>query len=339
MDNERNIRLDLIKAVAIILVVVGHAIQYCCGNEYTESLAFYDNWLFKIIYSFHMPAFMCVSGWLFARSVAKYNMGSLIRSKALSLLVPIFVWGTLHYISTKVLLRHETPNLSNWWMIVGGGIWFLWALVYNMIVVMLVHRIFKDHIAVYTLIYVALFFVPNSWGCANYIFMYTYFAGMYLLAKHKFDFTPLRTYKAMAITALTYILMLAFYSRNSYIYESGYYIFGGCNSPLIQLGIDVYRTTIGFVGSLFVYQLIALGEQTCLKRIISIGVNSLGIYIMSDFAFSFIRKKNVLLSLGIHNDVALIVLYSILVVAITYLLTIIIKKISVLKTLLLGVKP
>ncbi len=224
---KRDIRLDLIKAIAIILVVLGHSIQDCCGSDYTESLAFYDNWLFKVIYSFHMPLFMCVSGWLFARSVAKYDTGRLIRNKALALLVPILVWGTLQYISTKVFIKHEMPDFYNWWLIVGGRLWFLWALVYNMIVVLLVHRLFKDHLAVYTLIYIALFFVPNSWGCANYIFMYPYFAGMYLLAKHKFDFTALRSNKATAITALSYVVLLIFYNRSAYIYESGYYVFGG----------------------------------------------------------------------------------------------------------------
>lgn len=227
MNKERNIRLDIIKAIAIILVVAGHAIQFGCGNDYTESLAFYDNWVYKIIYSFHMPVFMCVSGWLFARSVAKYDTCSLLKNKTIALLIPIFVWGTMHYLSTKVILGHEPLNLSTWWMIVGGGIWFLWALVYNMVIVTLVHRIFKDHLAVYALIYIALFFVPNSWGCASYIFMYPYFVGMYLLAKRNFDFTPMRTNKAMVITALSYVVLLAFYNRSSYIYESGYYIFGG----------------------------------------------------------------------------------------------------------------
>lgn len=339
MNKERNIRLDIIKAIAIILVVAGHAIQFGCGNDYTESLAFYDNWVYKIIYSFHMPVFMCVSGWLFARSVAKYDTCSLLKNKTIALLIPIFVWGTMHYLSTKVILGHEPLNLSTWWMIVGGGIWFLWALVYNMVIVTLVHRIFKDHLAVYALIYIALFFVPNSWGCASYIFMYPYFVGMYLLAKRNFDFTPMRTNKAMVITALSYVVLLAFYNRSSYIYESGYYIFGGGNLSLTQCVTDVYRTLIGFIGSLLAYQIVAKGEQTCLKHIATIGSNSLGIYIMSGFAFDVVRKKNILMSLGIENHLLLTLLYTVIMVAVTYWLTVIIRKIPVLKTLLLGIKP
>ena len=227
MNNNRNIRLDLIKAVAIIMVVVGHAIQFGCGADYTENLSFYDNWIYKIIYSFHMPVFMCVSGWLFARSIEKYDTCTLLKNKAMALLLPIVAWGTFHYISTKVILGHETPDLSTWWMIVGGGLWFLWALVYNMIVVVLIHRFLKDSLIVYAIVYLALFFIPNGWNCSSYIFMYPYFVGLYLLAQRKFDFSSLRTKRAIGITVLMYLVLLVFYNRSSYIYESQYCIFGG----------------------------------------------------------------------------------------------------------------
>lgn len=45
----------------MILVVLGHAIQTEIGRYCEE----YHLW--NLIYSFHMPAFMAVSGWLFYR--------------------------------------------------------------------------------------------------------------------------------------------------------------------------------------------------------------------------------------------------------------------------------
>lgn len=219
----RNLRLDFIKAVAIILVVVGHAIQFCCGSEYTTSGDFFDNPVFKIIYSFHMPLFMCVSGWLFARSVARYELRSLAGNKAVALLLPIVVWGTIDYLQL-VITGHATLGVAAWWSVWTGELWFLWALVYNITIVLAVHRLFKDSLVVYALIYVALFFVPRY---ELYIFMYPYFVGMYLLAKHNFDFAPLRTTGAMVVTAACYVALLALYRRSSYIYVSGYYIFEG----------------------------------------------------------------------------------------------------------------
>jgi len=120
--NNRDITIDIVKAIAIILVVLGHSIQYACGEDYLKSLAFYDNWLYKIIYSFHMPLFMCVSGWLFGYSIQRYDISKLLKRKVIALIFPLVSWGTIHYLLTKMFLGHQTFDLSVWWMIVGGGL-------------------------------------------------------------------------------------------------------------------------------------------------------------------------------------------------------------------------
>ena len=69
MQKTRNVYIDIVKAVAIILVVFGHCIQYGSGSEFLSSTAFFENKVFIFIYSFHMPLFMLVSGYLFAYSL------------------------------------------------------------------------------------------------------------------------------------------------------------------------------------------------------------------------------------------------------------------------------
>jgi len=61
MAKERLIWADALKGALMILVVLGHAIQTELGSECEESH------LWNLIYSFHMPAFMAISGWLFYR--------------------------------------------------------------------------------------------------------------------------------------------------------------------------------------------------------------------------------------------------------------------------------
>ena len=56
MTKKRNIYLDVIKAINIMLVVFGHCIQLGAGNEYSAG-EFYENPIFMFIYSFHMPLF------------------------------------------------------------------------------------------------------------------------------------------------------------------------------------------------------------------------------------------------------------------------------------------
>jgi len=69
MQNKRNNTIDIIKAVAIILVCIGHSIQFGSGFNILSEEIFFDNICFKIIYSFHMPLFMLISGYLFYFSV------------------------------------------------------------------------------------------------------------------------------------------------------------------------------------------------------------------------------------------------------------------------------
>lgn len=67
-DSLYDIRLDIIKGIAIILVVMGHCIQYGSGNDYYTSALFFEENIFKFIYSFHMPLFMLISGYVFGFS-------------------------------------------------------------------------------------------------------------------------------------------------------------------------------------------------------------------------------------------------------------------------------
>lgn len=55
----RSENIDVIKGEGILLVVVGHIIQYVICKENA-----FNNVIFSVIYSFHMPLFMFVSGYL-----------------------------------------------------------------------------------------------------------------------------------------------------------------------------------------------------------------------------------------------------------------------------------
>ena len=69
---ERLIWADALKGLLMILVIIGHAIQT------VEQEACETNHLWNIIYSFHMPAFMAVSGWLAYRGQSPL-MGEAVR--------------------------------------------------------------------------------------------------------------------------------------------------------------------------------------------------------------------------------------------------------------------
>lgn len=89
--------LDVAKGIAILLVLVGHTIQYASGKSYSVAGDFYENYLFKFIYGFHMPLFMIVSGYLFSFAVKKKSTKEIVISRLTSLLIPIFSFAFVVY--------------------------------------------------------------------------------------------------------------------------------------------------------------------------------------------------------------------------------------------------
>ena len=67
MEN-RNIAIDIAKGIGIILVVWGHVIQVSAGEG---NFDYWGNSIFEIIYSFHMPLFIFLSGFTASYSLNK----------------------------------------------------------------------------------------------------------------------------------------------------------------------------------------------------------------------------------------------------------------------------
>ncbi len=63
--------LDFAKGILITLVLLGHCIQCLSGDIYYSNTMYYSNWLMKYIYSFHMPMFIYISGYLTFFSIKK----------------------------------------------------------------------------------------------------------------------------------------------------------------------------------------------------------------------------------------------------------------------------
>ncbi|MCR5696841.1 MAG: acyltransferase family protein [Marinilabiliaceae bacterium] len=84
--------IDVLRGFAIILVVLGHALE---KNGYS------DSFLYNMIYSFHMPLFFCISGFVTMYSW-KLDKGSHITDyfryiwrKFIAIMIPFFVWSLI----------------------------------------------------------------------------------------------------------------------------------------------------------------------------------------------------------------------------------------------------
>lgn len=92
MSNERQHWLDVVKGIAIILVVMGHVGSTYGGELVSNSF----KTIHAFIYSFHMPLFMSISGYLFTSSLLKdYKTTAL--SKLVAYGIPYIVFSTAYW--------------------------------------------------------------------------------------------------------------------------------------------------------------------------------------------------------------------------------------------------
>ena len=165
-------------------------------------------------------------------------------------------------------------------------LWFLWAIFWCSLIVLVVNRLFTDNLAIYTLIFVASFFVPDGLNLELYKFMYPYFVVGYLFNSKGFKnwIHPYLNYKLLIVLGVVFGILVSFYSYDSYIYTSGHSILR--KNALHQMCINLYRYIIGFVGSgliiLFFYIVV---NQWALKLslLTYIGRMTMGIYVIAGF--------------------------------------------------------
>ena len=114
--------LDNLKAILIILVIIGHAIQGSIDN-------YQHNFFFRLIYSFHMPLFLSISGYFTYKP--KYD-SLLIRKRFVQLLVPFVIWA---FISPLLLTGSFNIHAAfNALLYPDYGLWFLYNLfVYSVV--------------------------------------------------------------------------------------------------------------------------------------------------------------------------------------------------------------
>lgn len=112
---ERNKQVDIIRGGAILLVVLEHAL----GTS--------DNFLAKIILSFHMPVFFILSGYLAHEKIIG-DFGTVIKKKVKRLLIPQITLAILsllyNFFIGKLVLHTATAEELNifycffrWWFL------------------------------------------------------------------------------------------------------------------------------------------------------------------------------------------------------------------------------
>lgn len=350
-NNERELLPDILRGFAIILVVLGHCIQEGSGALYKSEMLYFSDRLYQFIYSFHMPLFMMVSGYLNWKSMkkaqSKKERRTLLARRASALLTPVFLWASVDY--ARILITNYINGAPQpealifvYFYLALTNLWFLWAVWWSFLIVYVMHYFLKDSVIIYALGFLALFIIPDGLGLGPYKYMLPYFISAFYLhgylqdKGHKLQKTP--KLWMLAAAGLAFAGLFVLYNEESFIYLTGYKLIG--RNVVKQLWIDVYRTTIGFVGSgffilLWQYLLVCVNKINEARRtnfsfqvLRKLGANSMGIYILSGYLLIFVVQRFVAADTPSYLTN---LLEALVVISVSLLMTIIMKKLPVLR--------
>ena len=284
--NQERAYINVVKGIAVVLMIWGHCIQYSSESAFNV----FDHPVFQGIYSFHMPLFMLISGYLFAFSFRKRDLKTLLVRRTQSMLQPIVFASMLNAFLAKLptLLLYRTIRLTNGELFTGlYSLWFLWCVLSASTAVAIAGKAARNSWQQLLYMILGVFLVALFPENHYHLYMYPYFVAGFYYGMYRSRIPSWLTKCAMA-SLLIFPVMLPFYESRHFIYFTPVY------SPemelLEMLQLNGFRWGIGFAGSLFVLVLSKWGfcllegrkaGAKLLQLLSNLGENSLAIYSIS----------------------------------------------------------
>ncbi len=274
---ERDLSFDFIKGILILLVVYGHTIPRFSG------VTIHDRLDTVIIYTFHMPLFIFISGYFATHSLSK-SIKECMAKVLKRLFIPAFLWTIVYF------FVFHFENDEEWARKVVSSFrseWFLYCLCYLYLLGCVLYKsryflvmailIFVLGYAIYPfpgVVYIDYFQIIRQWplfvmgvfyyrnktkfNFSNYLFLFLLSIFMYL----GFIIYLLQNYQ------LDYILSKDNYLMRAIIYQSGAIVF--------------------FVVLMLIYNIF---KKTYFLRVfVLLGQNTLGIYVMNEILIRLLNK-------------------------------------------------
>lgn len=294
LDYSRRAFINYLRGICIFLMLWGHCIQYCANNQFD----FYEDIAFRTIYSFHMPLFMLISGYLFYYSLIKRSLSEILRHKVQSIGQPLVLCTAFIYYITigisSVCKGSISALVDGKWIHSTGGLWFLWSVLTSSIVVSVSNKLAKNFWQEGVLLILGFAFVALLPDMTMNLYMYPFFVIGYLLGRKEPAIPKVtKTVIAVVLSALFPALLLMFQKKH-YIYITG--IVSSNRSFSETIKIDLFRWTIGIVGCVFAISVILVSfilfsktkpGKWIIHRISILGKNSLAMYTMSVALLSY----------------------------------------------------
>ena len=201
--------LDRLRVALILLVVIGHATRmFSPMGVFSERIPVDPilSLITKVIYSFHMPLFVMISGYVYGICVQKskdyMSFYPVVRKKILRLLVPYLFWGIsfvapimialsitklsyLEFVRSGILLSLDSRQL--WYL---AALFLIFLLVHGGRLVLGYLKVYnKIPLAVKCLVFIIVAFLlrylplPACFQISNAIYYLPYFIGGYFIKR------------------------------------------------------------------------------------------------------------------------------------------------------------
>ena len=322
----RDPTFDALKFFAIFLVLWGHAIQYLVSTEY------YDEPVYRIIYSFHMPLFMAIVGY-FSSGSKSNNILSTLMKKFRQLLLPACIFGLI-FLFLGCYKGGMKSGIGYWIY----AFWFLKSAFGCFVLYFLSQRLIKQ----------TFLFVIVSLVLSQFVFvfkinlMYPCFLFGVLLYNN-FNFIKKHVTAIIPITGIIFLIMLLFWDERFWTFPTKTIRIG--IQDIGYYGYTGYRIWIGLTGtlffiSLFTYLFSRIEISSNIKHICNWGQETLGIYLLQTFLLEMLLPKFLNFDEAdfVSFNFVISPLISLVVLILCLKLINLIKKSSLLSFLLLGKK-
>lgn len=332
-DYKRIAAFDNLKGIAIFLVVMCHCMQYITGTSF-------DNLFYSTVYSFHMPLFAIISGYLLAMKMDKPLTDTLTKQFK-RLIVPNLAWGTLT-LCINCFLTNTPPHLSNIIQI-PNFCWFLSSLFVCSICYIIAYKILvKTFFVSCICLSMISLLLP---GCEFIKFLMPFVGIGIILANVNIDYSHIKwVYIAMAIITIV-IAYLLFWSRDFYIYKT--------TSPSLSENMwhkwIAYFARIGFGSAISIILIFMFRKLETHKSILPktewrylriLSKNSLGIYVIH-FSF-FTLTTRIIQPFHMYSSIVTILfsaITSIIIITLINSFISILRKNDITRILMLGETP
>lgn len=244
---------DVIKVLATILVVLGHASRMYTGDGVVTPVntSRFLSLLTKYIYTFHMPLFIGISGMIYGLCIDDYNKYNdtklFIKNKAKRLLIPFLFFGICYVAPVMYLFRFTNQSFIKycisgillvknarhlWYVVVLFEVFILCALFKK--------RIQNTHFSIMIIILMILSLLssrmPISLQISSLFYYAPFFYLGYELNKHYDD--VIKILKNPIFMIVVFVLQLVLSGYSHWIFKCITAILGSC----LFIGITYYIT-------------------------------------------------------------------------------------------------